>query len=146
MLKYANFEDWYPSGKFQLFDIFLLSEGSLRPKLPTYPAPARFVYFKVSGCFGPLCYGKIEQSGAVEIQLILSDPLFYISDIFVKYRNMRLSVTVSVLFSGLHYLSCIIVKQILFESILLLCQLYYSQEYCFANLILCLNGNRGLDC
>ena len=54
MLKYPNFEDWYPSGKFQLFDIFLVSEGSLGPKPPTYPALARFVYFKVSGCFGPL--------------------------------------------------------------------------------------------
>ena len=31
MLKYANFEDWYPSGKFYLFDIFLVSEGSLGP-------------------------------------------------------------------------------------------------------------------
>ena len=54
MLKYANFEDWYPSGKFYLSDIFLVSEGSLGPKPPTYPAPARFFYFKVSGCFGPL--------------------------------------------------------------------------------------------
>ena len=53
MLKYANFEDWYPSGKFQLFDIFLVSEGSLGPKPPTYPAPAIFFYFKVPGCFGP---------------------------------------------------------------------------------------------
>ena len=46
MLKYANFEDWYPSGKFYLFDIFLVSEGSLGPKPPTYPAPARFFLFQ----------------------------------------------------------------------------------------------------